>query len=127
MDEEKIGERLRRLRLKAGLSQRELAKRSGVDREYICQIEGNKVKSITLRIAEALAKGLGRPPAVFFGDGQNGTGETILVFCLSGDDVYVAWLRKVGDELWLENNNNRDKLKECQEIAPVIECIKRLK
>lgn len=65
MREETIGERLRRLRLESGLSQRQLAKTSGVDREYICQIEGDKVKSITLRMAKALAKGLGKPPEVF--------------------------------------------------------------
>jgi repressor LexA len=64
--EERIGDRLRRLRTEAGLSQRELAKRSGVDREYICQIEANKTKGMTLRIAEALAKGMGIAPCCFF-------------------------------------------------------------
>lgn len=66
MNEEKIGDRLRRLRTEVKLSQRELAKRSGVDREYINQIEANKTKSMTLRIAVALAKGMGVSPSRFF-------------------------------------------------------------
>ena len=74
MVEEKIGDRLRRLRIEVGLSQRELAKRSGVDREYICQIEGNRTKSMTLRIAELLAKGLGISPGRFF-DGTHSEGH----------------------------------------------------
>lgn len=78
MNEETIGQRLRRLREAAGLSKRELAKRSGIDREHIYQIEGGKVKSITLKTAERLAKGLGKPPAVFFGNGHNNnTAETL--------------------------------------------------
>ena len=68
MAEEKIGDRLRRLRTEARLSQRQLAKVSGVDREYICQIEANKTKSMTLRIAEALANGMGISPCSFFGE-----------------------------------------------------------
>ncbi|MCJ7829387.1 MAG: XRE family transcriptional regulator [Dehalococcoidia bacterium] len=71
MAEESIGKRLRRLRLEAGLSQRELARRSGVDREYICQIEAGKTKSMTLRLAQRLAKGLDKPPGVFFGESQD--------------------------------------------------------
>jgi SOS-response transcriptional repressor LexA len=66
MAEETIGQRLRRLRLAAGLSIRAFAKHSGVDREHIYQIEGGKVKSITLKTAQRLAKGLGRSPSVFF-------------------------------------------------------------
>jgi hypothetical protein len=33
----------------------------------------------------------------------------------------------VADELWLENNQGKYKFERCQEIAPVIEVIKRLK
>jgi transcriptional regulator with XRE-family HTH domain len=68
MGEETIGDRLRRLRVEAGLSQRELAKRSDIAREYINQLEAGKTKSITLRTAAALAKGLGKPASVFFGE-----------------------------------------------------------
>lgn len=68
MTEEKIGDKLRRLRTEVGLSQRELSRRSGVDREYICQIESNKTKSMTLKTAERLAKVMGILPCSFFGD-----------------------------------------------------------
>jgi len=78
MEEEKIGDRLKRLREAAGLSQRQLAKASGVDREYICQIEHNKTKSITLRMAKNLARGLGRKPAIFFTDDHDESSEEIL-------------------------------------------------
>jgi transcriptional regulator with XRE-family HTH domain len=40
MEEESIGDTLKRLRLEVGLSKRELGRRSGVDRVYITQIEG---------------------------------------------------------------------------------------
>lgn len=78
MAKEKIGDRLRRLRTDAGLSQRELAKRSGVDREYICQIEANKTKSMTLRMAEALAKGMGIAPCNFFNEDHEEITEVII-------------------------------------------------
>jgi transcriptional regulator with XRE-family HTH domain len=68
MTEETIGQRLKRLREEAKLSKRRLAELSGIDRVHIIQIEGGKVKSITLRTAAALAKGLGKPPGVFFGE-----------------------------------------------------------
>lgn len=68
MPEERIGDRLRRLRTEVGLSQRELAKRSQVDREHINQIEANKTKSMMLRTAERLANGLGMSPCRFFDD-----------------------------------------------------------
>ena len=75
---ERIGDRLKRLREAAGLSQRELAKRSGVARPHINQIEANKTKSITLRTAEALARGMGISPASFFnGSYRKFTGEIV--------------------------------------------------
>lgn len=78
MTEERIGDRLRRLRTEVDISQRELAKRSGVAREHINQIEANKTKSMTLRIAGALAKGLGVSPSRFFDGDNNGNTEEIL-------------------------------------------------
>ena len=66
MAEEKIGDRLKRLMAEVGISQRQLAKRSGVDREHINQIANNKIKSMTLKTAEKLAKGMGIPPCSFF-------------------------------------------------------------
>jgi transcriptional regulator with XRE-family HTH domain len=68
MTEEAIGHKLRRLREQARLSKRELARRSGIDRVHIIKIESGKVKSITLKTAQRLAKGLDKPPSVFFGE-----------------------------------------------------------
>ena len=66
MTEVRIGDTLKHLREEVGLSKRELAKRSGIDRVYITKIEGGKVGTISLRTAEALARGLGISPARFF-------------------------------------------------------------
>ena len=70
MVEERIGDRLKVLMKEAGLSQRELAKRSGVDREHINQIVNNKTKSMTLKTAARLAKGMDIAPCRFF-DGNH--------------------------------------------------------
>ena len=78
MAEEKIGDRLRRLRTGAGLSQRELAKRSGVAREYINQVEAYKTKGMTLRIAGALANGMGISACSFFDGNHDGNTIEIL-------------------------------------------------
>jgi len=67
MNEERIGEKLKKLRADKNISQRELAKRSGVSREYINQMEAGKVKSTSLRKVEALAHGLGVKTSAFFG------------------------------------------------------------
>lgn len=77
MEEERIGDRLKRLRIEAGLSQRELAKRSGVDREHINQIEHNRTKSMTLRTAEKLAHGMGITPCRFFDEDHEEVTEGI--------------------------------------------------
>ena len=36
-------------------------------------------------------------------------------------------LRRVADEMWLENGDSRIRLDDCQAAAPVIEVIRRLK
>ena len=50
-----------------------------------------------------------------------------IVACLMNDELHIARLRKIADELWLENNDGRYRFQECQVAAPVIEVIKRLK
>lgn len=47
MEEETIGDRLKRLRESKNLSQRQLAIRCGLDRGYISQLEAGKTESIT--------------------------------------------------------------------------------
>ena len=50
-----------------------------------------------------------------------------VVACLLDEEFHVLRVRKVADELWLENNYNKYRFEECREAAPVIECIRRLK
>lgn len=58
-------------------------------------------------------------------DGQIDNGD--IVAALVDGMLYLARLRKIGDELYLENNDGRIKLEECQVAAPVIEIRRRLK
>jgi transcriptional regulator with XRE-family HTH domain len=50
-----------------------------------------------------------------------------IVACLLDGKFHVLRIRKVADELWLENNRGKFKFEDCQYAAPVIECIRRLK
>lgn len=58
-------------------------------------------------------------------DGEIDSGN--IVAALVGSHLYISRFRKIGDELWLENNYGRVKFEECQVAAPVIEVIRRLK
>lgn len=68
---ESIGDIIKRLREEKGLSQRQLATLSNVDRGYINQLEAGKGGSISLRTARKLAAALEVPPDVFL-KGQAG-------------------------------------------------------
>ena len=50
-----------------------------------------------------------------------------IIACLVNDEIHLARLRKIADEIWIENNHGRIKLEECQVAAPVIEVRRRLK
>lgn len=50
-----------------------------------------------------------------------------IVACLLDNEFHVLRVRKVAGEIWLENNYQKYKFEQCQDIAPVIECIRRLK
>ena len=54
-----IGERLKRLREIKGLSQNELAKRSGVHRPTISELEAGRQQDVTVETARRLARALG--------------------------------------------------------------------
>jgi len=54
----RFGERIRKLRLKQGLSQVEMAHRFGIDRGHISDLERGK-KSACLPLLEVLSKGFG--------------------------------------------------------------------
>jgi len=58
-------------------------------------------------------------------DGQMDNGD--IVAALVDGQLYLARLRKIADEVYLENNDGRIKLDECQVAAPVIEVRRRLK
>ena len=53
---------LKRLRVQAGLSQEELAHRSGLHRTYVGSAERGE-RNVSLKAIERLAGGLGVPPA----------------------------------------------------------------
>lgn len=65
VEQESFGRFLARTREKKGLSQRKLARLTGFSHGYISQLEGGKVKSVTLTTARRLAKGLGVRPEIF--------------------------------------------------------------
>jgi transcriptional regulator with XRE-family HTH domain len=50
-----------------------------------------------------------------------------IVACQIDGELYIARLKKVAHELWLENNHDRHKFTECQVCAVVIEVVRRLK
>lgn len=58
-------------------------------------------------------------------DAQIDNGD--IVAALVDGELYLARLRKIAGELYLENNNGRIKLEEAQVSAPVIEVRRRLK
>ncbi len=41
-----------------------------------------------------------------------------IIACRMSDELHIGRLRKIADELWLENNNGRFKFEECQKVAP---------
>jgi transcriptional regulator with XRE-family HTH domain len=50
-----------------------------------------------------------------------------IVACLVDGKMHLARLRKIANELWLENNDGRILFTECEVAAPVIEVRRRLK
>lgn len=50
-----------------------------------------------------------------------------IVAALINGQLVIGKLRKIADELYIENNEGRIKFDECQVAAPVIEVIRRLK
>jgi len=202
-----LGDKIKELRLKAGLSQVELANKARIDSSYLSRLESKRVKSpsytIVLRLARALSSApnellerdttvtqaespeeildryriampasvplyedypfhAGKPveaadylpivrdraakrnlegyivrgkclePDVKDGDvvivdrtGQIDVGNTVA--CLFNDELHIGRLRKIDEELYLENNHGRMKLEECKVAAPVIEVRRKLR
>lgn len=82
---EHIGERIRELRQRAGISTRDLAKRVGVSSGFISLLERGK-SSASLSTLRNIAGALGQPLAAFFdeGDGANDTGDE-----LNGAEIHM--------------------------------------
>lgn len=62
-----LAKNVRRLRDRAGLTQRQLAERSGIDRSYLARIECEGL-NISINVVFALAKALEVEPDEFFDD-----------------------------------------------------------
>lgn len=50
-----------------------------------------------------------------------------IVACLADDELRLGQLKRIANELWLENSTSRMKFNQCQVAATVIEVVKRLK
>jgi transcriptional regulator with XRE-family HTH domain len=53
-----VGERIKNLRLKNKLTQKELANKVGVTHEWICKIERGKAKNITISLLNSIVDNL---------------------------------------------------------------------
>lgn len=63
-----LGQLIKDLRLKRGLSQNKLAQLIGVQRSYISELENGRRKGISFGTARKLARALGVKPGLFFGE-----------------------------------------------------------
>jgi transcriptional regulator with XRE-family HTH domain len=63
-----LGQLIKELRLRRGLSQNKLAQLIGVQRSYISELESGRRKGISLDTARKLARALGVKPGLFFGE-----------------------------------------------------------
>jgi len=71
-----VGENLRRIRLERGLTQEEVALRSGLSQGYINQLENGK-RLYTQKSLELIAKGLNVPVIDFFKKEERESGEGV--------------------------------------------------
>lgn len=60
-------------------------------------------------------------------DGHVDLGDVVACLLHEYGTLYLGRLRKIVDELWLENNEGRIRFAECEVAAPVIEVRRRLK
>lgn len=111
MKESSIGELIKSLRKAKGLTQYRLAKESGIEQSYLTQLESGKTFSITLRIAEKLAKGFDMTLGAFL-DTMSTENEDIRKFLIDElpelDDTEKEWLRRTINMV-RERKNERQK------------------
>lgn len=70
----RFGDSVRRARLAAGMTQEDLADRSGLDRSYIGGVERGE-RNPTLTVIEKIAAGLGLPVSHLFEERNLGSDE----------------------------------------------------
>lgn len=68
-----------------------------------------------------------QPMDIIIVDRQGSMDHGDVIACLVNNELHVGYLRKIADELYLENGSGRIRLENCQVAAPVIEIIRRLK
>ena len=68
-----VAKNIKALRLENGLSQKDLADKTGLTIRYISRLE-NTSPNITLEVIEKLAQGLSVPPATILNTGTNFSG-----------------------------------------------------
>lgn len=108
-----LGANLRRLRLAAGLTQKELAGRSGVARITIAKIESGQSPSANLDTIENLARALGvRPMELAEAEPEAGLAHIAPIIdawlelekkrpVTDPTDAEIAWLRALPGVFWL--------------------------
>ena len=109
-DDETIGQRLKRLRLERGLSQRELAS-PGVSYAYISRIEGGQRRP-SLRAIRMLARALG-VSAQYLETGSNTTSEEDREIRLSDAELRL----RLGDSTLEAEDALRDVLRDAREAG----------
>ncbi len=68
---ELIGERIKYLRKKANLTQKELAEKTHIQRKYLCKIENYKAPRVSYEQIKRIAKTLSVSMSVIVGDMDN--------------------------------------------------------
>ncbi len=66
-----VGERIKNLRKRANLTQKELAEKAHIQMEYLCKIENNKAPGVSYEQIKRLAKTLSVCVSVLNGDMDN--------------------------------------------------------
>ena len=92
----RIGERIRDVRHRKGLSQEELAEKADINRTYLSQLEHNK-SSPTLDVVERIAAALGVTSVELMG-GASGDGESRPAVEYSSDSIHPGLQEFLDDE-----------------------------
>lgn len=93
-----LGDALRYLRKRAGLSQAQLAESAGMDRSYISMLENGQRTNISYEYAAALARGLGiSMEDLYKATGSGWIGEAPPPALPVDDPAKLPILRRLGD------------------------------